>query len=262
MKKLFLLAVVGVAVVAFVGVDVVKGALHRARDDIRTALTTNVPLPQQLAEAQALVDAYAESVIKGEVAAENLGETIATTEHEVRTLTARVDREREALVMLRRDLETVPASTAPQGDESRSIRRAWAFKAQSELLERRKADLERLREEHTATLASLAEARAEQQRLSLEVQVLAAEIESLEARTAAARTRDAVGDAGVARSGFADAQARLQEIRTTVREKNRLLEYYEIERRPVRGDALLPEAVGPVDVREALDTALATPGAS
>lgn len=257
MKKLLLFVLVGGALVAFVGTDVVKGALHKARADIRSHLTAHVPLEQQLAEAQALVDHYAESVIKGEVAAENLSDMIAQVEREVRVLAKRVDHGRENLVALKRDLEVVPTSTLPRPEERDAARRVQAFKAQAELLDRRRQDLERLKTEYASTLASLDEAKSEQQRLAQEVHVLAAEIESLEARTAAARTREAVGDAIVSSSGYDDAQAKLQQIRATVKERNKLLTYYEYERRPVQGavDALDVETAG--DPRAAIDEALA-----
>ena len=111
-----------------------------------------------------------------------------------------------------RDLEVVPTSTHPRQEERAAMNLVRTFKAQSALLERRQADLARLREEYGATVASLAEARGEQERLAQEVHVLAAEIESLEARTAAARTREAVGDVVVSSSGYAEAQERLQKI--------------------------------------------------
>jgi len=258
MKKILLLTLIGVAVVGFVGTDVVKGALHQARSDIREHLTANVPLEQQLAEAQALVDKYAESVIKGEVAAENLSEMIGQVEREVRVLGTRVERGRESLVMMKRDYEMVPVSTAPQKADRDTLRKVHAFNAQSELLDRRTADLERLRSEYGATVASLEEARTEQMRLADEVHVLAAEIQSLEARTAAARTREAVGSAIVDSSGYAQAQKRLQKIRSSVRERNKLLTYYEFERRPIQRELESAESYAVVnDPREAIDEALA-----
>jgi len=263
MKKLLILTLVGAALVAFVGVDVVKGSLGRARDDIRASLTANVPLETQLAEAQALVDSYAESVIKGEVASENLAEMIQGVKREVRVLEGRVGRQRLALVSLKRNLEVVPTSTAPRPEDREAVQRARVFKAQSALLARRRADLDRLQKEYAATQGSLAEARSEQQRLAEEVHVLAAEIESLEARTAAARTRKAVGDATISSSGFAEAQEHLKKIRSTVKERNKLLTYYEYERRPVHanseGIAVTADDDGLAeDPRAAIEDALAS----
>ena len=71
--------------------DVVRGALGRARDEIRESITSEIPLRTQLAEAQAQIDAYAESVIRGEVAAENLTEMIRDVEREVRVLDVAVE---------------------------------------------------------------------------------------------------------------------------------------------------------------------------
>jgi DNA repair exonuclease SbcCD ATPase subunit len=258
MKKLLILTALGVGLVAFVGLDVVKGAIHRARTDIRDALTADVPLKTQLAEARAQVDAYAESIIRGEVAADNLSEMIQGVEREVRVLESRVGSERVALVDMKRKLEVVPTSTGPRKEDQEALRRARVFKAQSELLERRRADLARLQEEYQGTQASLQKARGEQTRLTEEVKVLAAEIESLDARTAAAQTRRAVGDATISSSGFAEARQRLTQIENRVKERNKLLHYYEYERAPVdteTADTL--STSGQTDPRAAIDEALA-----
>jgi predicted nucleic acid-binding Zn-ribbon protein len=258
MRKLFFLALIGAGVVAFVGADAIGGALRSARDAVRAELTANVPLKTQLAEARAQVDAYAESVIRGEVAAENLAEMIAGVEREVRVLETRVERQRVALVDVQRRLEVVPTSTGERTEDAEALRLARTFRAASELLERRRQDLDRLKAEQTSTLASLSEARAEQARLAEEVKVLAAEIQSLDARTAAARTREAVGDAAVSSSGFAGARARLDAIRTQVREKNKLLQYYAYERAPVTAEAaLVVEGDLQDDPRQAVAEALA-----
>jgi len=122
-----------------------------------------------------------------------------------------------------------------------------------------KEDLERLQAEYQTTLASLEEARTEQGRLAQEVHVLAAEIESLEARTAAARTREAVGNAIVSSSGYAEAQQKLKGIRSSIRERNKLLQYYQYERRPVAGDAVFDVQIETfaADPRTAIDEVLA-----
>lgn len=259
MKKLIVLGLLAAGLVAFVGVDVVRGTLGRARDEIRESLTSQIPLRTQLAEAQAQIDAYAESVIRGEVAAENLTDMIRDVEREVRVLDVHVERERVALVAMRRGLEVVPTSTASTDEEREAVRRTRLFRAQAELLERRRQDLDRLQREQGSTIASLEEARQEQARLAEEVYVLAAEIESLEARTAAARTREAVGDAIVSSSGYADAQQRLKSVRNSIRERNKLLEYYEYERRPIRATGALTVRLEdtPADARTAIDDVLA-----
>jgi predicted nuclease with TOPRIM domain len=258
MKKILLIGLIAAGVIAFVGVDAVTSALHHARSEIRESITSDVPLKTQLAEAQAQIDAYAESVIRGEVAAENLSEMIGDVAREVRVLETRVERERLALVAMRRGLEVVPTSTATTDEEREAVRRTRLFKAQAQLLDRRQQDLTRLQREHQATLGSIDEAKAEQMRLSEEVHVLAAEIESLEARTSAARTREAVGDSIVSSSGYAEAQQRLKKIRTAVKERNKLLEYYEYERRPVSSAASVLSAEElPTDARSAIDEALA-----
>jgi predicted nucleic acid-binding Zn-ribbon protein len=259
MKKILFLALVAGAFVAFVGLDAVKGAVHHARSVVREHLTNDVPLRTQLAEAQALVDAYAESVIRGEVAAENLEEMIGGVEREVRVLETRVTRERDALVLLQRDLEVVATSTSPAAADREALAAARRFRAHGEMLERRQKDLERLRQEHANTLAAIQGAKTEQVRLTEEIRVLAAEIESLEARTAAAQTRESVGDAQVSSSGFAAAEERIAGIRSAVRERDKLLEYYEYARAPVlaEGERVLAPDETPGDPRQAVEEALA-----
>ncbi len=263
MKKMVMIAVVAIGLAAFVGTDVIKSSVGSVRTAVRDALTSEVPLTNQLAEAQAQVDAYAESIIRGEVAAENLRDMITGVGREVRALTVRVERERETLAAMRADFgargPAVPAALEPaSGANSRGVlRRVRAFQANNELLTRRTRDLERLRGEYQATLGSLEQARGEQMRLGEEIRVLAAEVESLHARKAAARTRTAVGDATISGSGFADAQGRIAKIRSKLREQNKLLQYYEYERvvRLDSGDAVAAEMAA--DPATAIEEALA-----
>ncbi len=236
MKKVVLIALLAVGLAAFVGTDVIKSSVGSIRSSVRDALTAEVPLTNQLAEAQAQVDAYAESIIRGEVAAENLSDMITGVEREIRALTVRVEHERNALAGLRAGMngptETVPTRLAVRdnGANRAVLRRVRSFEATNELLGRRTQDLERLEAEYKATMESLATARTEQVRLGEEVRVLAAELESLQARKAAARTRNAVGDSSVSSSGFAEAKNRIKKIRSKLREQNKLLQYYEYER--------------------------------
>ena len=65
MKRFFWLGVAGIALVSFIGMDVVKSAVKDARDSVRGALTKEVPLETRLAEARARIDTYAESGLLG-----------------------------------------------------------------------------------------------------------------------------------------------------------------------------------------------------
>ena len=267
MKKMALIAVVTIGLVAFIGTDVIKSSVGSVRAHMREALTSEVPLQNQLAEAQTQVDAYAESIIRGEVAGENLRDMIAGVEREVRGLTVRVERERVALATLRDGLtgpgngELRPAALRPvedSGDQRHVLRRVHAYRAANELLQRRVSDLERLKGEYQSTQGSLEKARSEQGRLGEEIRVLAAELESLNARKAAARTREAVGDSTISGSGFNAAQERIAKIRGKLREQNKLLQYYEYER-VVRVDATDPTVAElSADPVTAIDEALAT----
>lgn len=257
-KKLVLTSLVAAGVVAFVGADVVRSTWTRARTAVRASLAADLPLAAQLAEARRQIDAYAEHVIKAEVAAEGLARTIAETEREVRALAARVERERGALTEARERLSATPAGLEPAPHATLGAsRQARSFRSASAALERRTRDLAALREQHAATVASIAEAKVEQTRLGEEVRTLASELESLEARQRAARTRAAVGDATLASNGFASARERLDAIRSALSEKERLLRYYEVRRDEVAGAEGAADPVEPDDALAAIDEALA-----
>lgn len=233
-KKLIVTALVVGGVVTFVGADVVGRTLSRARESVRASLTSSVPLRTQVAEARAQVDRYAENVIRGEIAAEALADTLARTEREVKARRAGVARERAQLASLHATLEQRGTSTyavaggaapAATDDERAAVRRAREFQAAVVILERREQDLAALQRDHEATLKEVASAKAAQARLAEEVTVLQAEVEALEARTVVAQTRKAA-DASIDRSGFGEAEARIAAIRGSIREQDRRLEYY------------------------------------
>ncbi|MCC7139871.1 MAG: hypothetical protein IT460_15720 [Planctomycetes bacterium] len=252
-KLLVATAVVG-GVVFFVGTDVVGSAVRRARESVRASLTSDVPLRTQVAQARAQIDKYAENVIRGEIAAEALADTIVRTEREVAARRGAVERERVALASLKATLEqrgtaTLAVATpdgappAPASDDDRAtVRRARAFQTATSILERREQDLEALRRDHATTRQEVEAAKAAQARLAEEVALLEAEIEALEARTAVAQTRKA-HDAEIDRSGYGEAEAKIAEIRKKVREQDRRLEYYARKSEVLRGvDALDPFA--------------------
>jgi hypothetical protein len=261
-KKILTLALLGAGVAAFVGFDVVGASVRGARQSLRTSLSSAVPLKTQLAEARAAVDAYAENVIRGEVAAESLSEAIDQAEREVRTRSVAVERERRALADLRdvlRDGGTMmrPASfggveASPAEGEREAVRRARRFEAATAILARRAKDLEALRAERDATLAEVASAKDQQVRLAQEVEVLAAEVQSLEARQSVARTREACRGDSVSCSGYGAAEERIRAIRAAVSEQNKRLRHYAMR------DAASEIAVDefPVTAVEAIDAAL------
>ena len=242
MKKILLIGLVVAGFAAFVGFDVVGASVRRARESLRASLASDVPLKTQLAEARRTVDAYAENVIRGEVAADALKEMIDETAREVRARERSLERGRASLVAMKSSLEANPVHLVADGAgptdlEREAVRAAADFEAATSLLERRRKDLDVMRREHEATLREVAAAKAEQARLGEEVRVLAAEVESLEARATVARTREACRDATVDRSGYGKASARIAAIRTEVRERNKKLEYYAMRRDTPSEDA-------------------------
>ena len=269
-KKLIVTALVVGGVVTFVGADVVGRTLHRARASVRASLTSDVPLRTQVAEARAQVDRYAENVIRGEIAAEALADTLVRTEREVRARRTAVERERAMLASLHAALEqrgsatyASAGATAPpaRSEEDRgAIRRAREFQAAVVLLERREQDLAALKRDHASTLAEVASAKAAQARLAEEVTVLQAEVEALEARTVVAQTRK-VADASIDRSGFGEAEARILAIRGTIREQDRRLEYYARRSEALRDADAFDPFLGETAV-DALKAALEAGGAA
>src|SRR5262245_28539410 len=167
-RKLFWTAVVVGGVVAFVGTDVVGSTIRRARESVRASLTSAVPLRTQLAEAKAQVDAYAENVIRGEIAAESLKDTIDRTSREVAARRASIERERSSLASLKTSLEarasnhmasaTVDGMSvpAPTDADRSALRRARDFRTAATILERREADLAGLQKDYDATLREVA----------------------------------------------------------------------------------------------------------
>jgi phage shock protein A len=260
-RKLFWTAALAAGVVAFVGTDVVKHSWCRARASVRQSLTAHVPLEAQLAEARAQVDAYAEHVIKAEVAADRLGRAITETEREVRALAVRSQRERAGLGETKERLTVATVSVDESGQVAQdAARRVQSFRLTSQALERRTADLATLREEYAATQNSLEDARGEQVRLAQEVMTLAAELQSLAARTAAARTRESVGDATISSSGYAAAREKIDAIRNAIAEKDKLLRYYEVRRDvgALGNENLALAPTTPSDALGAIDEALAS----
>lgn len=270
MKKLITLGLAVGALVAFVGTDVVGSAVSNARQGIREVLTSDIPLETRLAEANAKIDAYAENIIDGEVAAASMKDMIAETEREVRALEARVGHERKTLLALRTRLDVpsadgtqqlIPTSLQEIPDATArrdAMRYVESYRASSEMLTRRESDLERLHSQFEATQAALDKARTERVRLSEEARVLKAEIQSMNARKAAAQTRASVGDKSITSSGFAEADGSLKTIRNELRKQEKLLQYYEMRQEAnvarFSTDTYVPEAA---DAGKAIEEVLA-----
>jgi hypothetical protein len=258
-RRLFFIALILTGVAAFVGFDVVGATVRHAREAVRSSITSAIPLRTQLAEAKAQVDAYAENVIRGEIAAENLADRITETEREVILRKAGLERERASLYALRSSLERDTARLVsdgprqPSDEERTAMRRAREFQAAQTIAERRAKDLEGLKADHAATVKEITAAKDQQTRMAEEVSVLEAEVTALEARESVAQTRAACRDATVDASGFGAAQQRLTSIRDRIKEKNRRLEYYAIRCDAGRGGDL---GLGYGSGLEALNAAL------
>ena len=148
-------------------------------------------------------------------------------------------------------------SPPPSTTQRRDGCRTSAFQTASVRLERRAQDLQRLKAEHASTLSALEQARDEQSRLGEEVRLLSAELESLEARKAAARTREGVLAEGLDASGWSAARERIDAIRASLREQSKLLAYYEVERTELVDEPLATLPVSAQDPAQAIDEVLA-----
>ena len=254
MHKLLMTGLVVAGVVAFVGTDVVGATVRRARESVRSSLQKDVPLATRLAEARAQVDAFAENVISGEVAAERIAEMVETTKREVARRRGGLERERQSLATLKAGLEAQPTARLVSDGPARAtdvereaLRRARDFQVATTLLERRERDLAGLERDWQATVREVEAAKAQQMRLSEEVNVLQAEVAALNARTDVARTRKAVADSTIDRSGFGEAEARIQAIRDSIREQNKKLEWYamraDVSRSVADDDGLSGDAI-------------------
>jgi len=258
MKKLVLIGLGLAAAGAFVGFDAVEAFASKTRDDVRAALMSpEVELQAQIGKVQSLSKQCADSVVKGQMALARLDSMIAEREREAEQRRRHLDRDRRILER-RRDMLGAKRSVYLIGGDRVSRRtlnrdavlRAKAFKTDREILEHIENTVRELKAQRRQTAEEIENASLEMGRLGEEVKLLKAELENLRARKAVAQSREEakyVFD----RSAFDKAREKIGEIRGTIAQQNRQLDFF--GRNSVGGKGLIP--AGDVEMEEAEDGA-------
>lgn len=264
-KKLLLIGIGLVAAIAFIGFDAVGLFVEDARSHIRAHLTSpEMDLQQSLSEAKELSEKCADSVIKGRVALSRLDSMITERRHELERRAAMLERDRQVL-RRRRALLQEGRKTYLVSNERVSRRtlnrdallRAKAFATDREIYDHLEATLDELRAQRVQTAAEIEDAMSEQVRLEAEITSLKAELENLKARRAVAQTREEAAYV-FDRSAFDKARDKVAEIRATIAEQNKRLDFY--KRHKTAGKGLIPADVEVADESgvEAIDELLGT----
>lgn len=245
MKKLFLIAIGVTAAVAFIGFDSVSAFMDQTRDSIREKLSSpEMDLECKLNEAKSLADRCADSVIKGRVHLARLDALVQERDRQLVARTARLDRDRQVLER-RQALLQNPSAEYRIGNEIVSHRtlnrdallRARGFKTDRAVLQHLEDTVVDLRAQSTQTAAEIELAEVEQVRLREEIVSLRAELENLKARRAVAQTRQEAGYI-FDRSTFDNAREKVAELRATIAEQNKRLDFY--GRSAAAGRGLIP----------------------
>jgi chromosome segregation ATPase len=248
MKKLILIGIGLAGAGAFIGFDAVGAFVDKTRSQVRsTLMSPEMELQAQISSAEELSEKCANSVIDGQMALVRLDSMIEERSRDL-------SRRRKALSHDRRVLETRRVLLQENrnvyliGREEVSKRtlnrdallRAKAFSTDKEIVLHLEDGLAELRAQRAQTAAEIEEANVEMGRLEVEVTSLKAELENLKARRAVAQTREEsryIFD----RSSFDKARDKVTEIRATIAQQNKRLDFY--SRRSSARRGLIPADV-------------------
>jgi len=233
MKKLILIGVGLAGAAAFIGFDAVEAFVDKTRTDVRaTLMSPEMELQAQICSAQDLSEKCGESIIHGRIALSRLDAMISERGRDLERRDRTLDRDRRVL-KVRQTLLRDHRGIYLIGDEEVSRRtlnrdallRARAFQTDREIYEQLEKTLAELKAQRRQTAEEIEEATVEQRRLQEEIGTLEAEIENLKARKAVAQTRE---DSRfiMDRSAFDKARDKVAEIRATIAEQNKRLDYY------------------------------------
>lgn len=256
MKRLILIAIGIVAAGTFIGRDAVHAFFDTARSTVRAQLMTpEMELQSKLAEAQRLGERCGASIIEGKVALTRLDTMIGEREQESARRQLQLERDRKVLedrrALLKENRPVYLVRDRQVGHDllnRDALLRAKAFAADREVCGHLDATLEELKVQRQQTAAEIEEATVEETRLQSEVATLKAELENLRARRAVAQTRESLS---FDRSAFDQAREKIAEIRATIAEQNKRLDFY--GRRPAVGKGLLPDE-GEMQEESAVET--------
>jgi hypothetical protein len=278
MKKLILIGIGLAGAGAFIGFDAVEAFFHKTRTDVRSKLMSpEVELQAQISAAEELAEKCSDSVVHGQMALARLDSMIDERGRELKRREALLDRDRRVLETRRALLERDQKVYLIGNEEvtRRTLNRDAVLRAKSygtdrEIITHLSDTFAELKVQRSRTAAEIEEATVEMKRLEEEVTILKAELENLRARRAVAQTREEskyVFD----RSNFDRAREKISEIRATIAQQNRQLDFY--GRRPAARKGLIPADVESVEEdgeeaiaavlgeqapqREAVDSALA-----
>ncbi|MEM8884342.1 MAG: hypothetical protein AAGD14_09750 [Planctomycetota bacterium] len=233
MKKLILVAIGLGCAGAFIGFDAVHATFDRTRTQVRSQLMSpEMELEAQISEAQELAEKCGESIINGQVALARLDTMIEERARDVihreRTLTRdrTVLERRQAMLQQERRIYLIGDDRVSRKTLNRdAVLRAKSFRTDREVLVHLKDTVEQLRIQRSQTASEIESAQAEQLRLDGEIEGLTAQLENLKARKAVAQTREEskyVFD----RSTFDQARDKVANIRATIAEQNKRLDFY------------------------------------
>lgn len=262
-KKLILVGIgVGVAV-AFIGFDTVGHFMGHARESIRAQLTTpEMDLQAKLSEAKELSRRCEDSMTSGRESLHRLDAMIAQRGTELERREALVDRDRKALEIVRTMLSQTQKVYYIKGEPySRkalnrdALLRAKSYSSETEMCGHLGDTLEELKGARAQTAAEIDNAMSEHLRLREDINCLKAELENLKARRAVAQTREEAGYV-FDRSAFDKTRDKIAEIRATIMEQNKRLDFYGRNRTNGRGLIPIDVDVPHEDGIEAIDRLL------
>ena len=248
MKKLILIGIGLAGAAAFIGFDAVEAFVDKTRSEVRsTLMSPETELQAQISEAHELAEKCSESVYNGQVALARLD---AMIEQRVREIKRRdrvlgTDRQvlekRKALLGQKRAAYLINHEEVSYRTLNRdALLRAKAYATDTEILRHLQDTVAELRMQRAQTAAEIEEAAVEMRRLEGEVTSLKAELENLKARRAVAQTREEYAHI-FDRSAFDKARDKITEIRATIAQQNKRLDFY--GRRPSASKGLIPADV-------------------
>ncbi len=233
MKKLILIGIGLAGAGAFIGFDAVHAFASKARHDVRSALMSpELELQAQIGKVRTLSKQCADSVVNGQMALARLDSMIAERDRETGLRNRRLDRDRRILKTRQGMLGSNRAIYLIGGERvSRrtlnrdAVLRAKSFSTDREILAHIERTVSELKAQRRQTSAEIENASLEMGRLGEEVKLLKAELENLRARKAVAQSREEakyVFD----RSAFDRAREKIGEIRATIAQQNRQLDFF------------------------------------
>jgi len=188
-------------------------------------------------------------VVNGRIALARLDSMIEERERDLQRRRKALEYDRRVLET-RRDMlgENRPVYLINREEVSRTtlnrdaLLRARAYSTDQEICTHLATTLDELKAQRGHTAAEIEAATVEQQRLGTEVTALNGELENLKARRAVAQTRDEAAYI-FDRSTFDEARDKVSQIRATIAEQNKRLDFY--GRSYTGGKGLIPAGAAP-----------------